>query len=195
MSGGIRVNTKRIFGYLSWGFGFILVALLLVYIVFQLFAPDLTVRVFGFKPYIVLTGSMEPVINENDMVVVKRFDVDELEVGDIITFRADINYDGVSNEIVTHYIYTINDTGEETLFRTRRYFENEDDYSADPWVLGEDDILGLCSFHVPWIGMIGRFLQTPFGIAAIVVNIGVIGGIIYLIKYNNAAQPSKEDSA
>ena len=167
---------------------FVIVAVLSVYIVIQLVAPDMTVKVFGFKPYIVVTESMEPVINVNDLVIVSNPKVDELEVGDIITFRADINYDG-ETEVVTHYIMSITQDGEDYRIRTRRYFADEADYSPDPWSLDQNSILGTYSFHIPWIGTIGQFAKSPFGIAAIVVNLGVIGGIVYLLK---KAEPKKE---
>jgi len=169
---------------------FLIIAVLTVYIVLQLVAPDLTVRVFGFKPYIVVTDSMEPELSVNDVVVVKRFDVDELEVGDIITFHADVNYDG-DNEIVTHYIHAINENGDDITLRTRPYYENEADYSPDPWVLDANDVLGLYSFSIPWIGTIGQFIKSPFGIAAIVVNIGVIVGIVILLKHGKE-EPTPE---
>jgi signal peptidase len=37
-------------------------------------------------------------------------------------------------------------------------------------------------FKVPWVGVPIRFLQSPFGIAAIIVNAGVIAGIVILLK-------------
>lgn len=173
---------ENIISYLKIGFFYTVVGILLLYIVFGIFMPDQTVKVFGFKPYVVITDSMEPVINVNALVFVKNPDVDELEVDDIITFRADINYDG-EKEVVTHYIYSINeDVNGETIIRTHPYFENEADYIADNWGLREDDILGEYMFHVPGIGAVVQFVKSPFGIAAMIVNAGVIVGIVYIMK-------------
>ena len=144
--------------------------------------PEKTVKVFGFKPYVVITESMEPVINVNDLIFVKNPKISELEVDDIVTFYADINYDG-EKEVVTHYIYSIDVNADgDTVFRTHPYFENEADYMPDFWVLGEDDILGQYMFKISKVGAFVQFVQSPFGIAAMVVNIGVIVGIVYLIK-------------
>jgi len=173
--------------YIKAGVFYVVVGILVFYIVISLFAPEKTVKIFGFKPYVVITDSMEPYIMVNDLIIVKNPDVDELVVEDIITFYADINYDG-ENEIVTHYIYSINEDDDgDLLFKTHGYFENDADIYSDYWVIGEDDVLGQYSFKIPVIGAIVQFVKSPFGIAAMVVNIGVIAGIIYLIKKGDEA--------
>lgn len=168
------------------GVFYFVVIILVFYISISTFLPEKAVKIFGFKPYVVITESMEPYINVNDLIFVKNAKVDELQVDDIITFYADINYDG-EEEVVTHYIYSINENaGGDLVFRTRRYYENEDDYVADFWALGEDDILGQYMFKIPKLGAVVQFVKSPFGIFAMVVNVGVIVGIIYLMKKGNA---------
>ena len=81
---------------------FVVAGILLSYILIEAFLPTQTVNVFGFKPYVVITRSMEPEIRVNDIVVVKQFDPEDLEVDDIITFMADINYDG-TKEVVIYF--------------------------------------------------------------------------------------------
>ncbi len=54
---------------------------------------------FGYSIFNVATGSMEPVINQNDVIVVKRSD--KYEVGDIITFKSDGAY-------ITHRVVSVN---------------------------------------------------------------------------------------
>jgi signal peptidase len=141
----------------------------------------MTIKVFGFKPYVVITESMEPVINVNDMVVVRQFDMDEAEVGDIITFNADIDYNG-TQEVVTHYIYSITDDNGTTIIRTNRYFDEDATPIPDTWLLTEDDVLGAYWFQIPKLGFLVQFLKSPFGIAAILVNAGVITAIVLLLK-------------
>ncbi|MCF7926198.1 MAG: signal peptidase I [Candidatus Izimaplasma sp.] len=162
----------------------ILIAILIIYILFQLFMPKLTIKVFGAKPYNVITESMEPVLDVNDIVVVKRFKIDNAEEGDIITFNADINYDG-TKEIVTHYIYSITGTDENRVIRTNRHYDNMNNAVPDTWFLNEDDVIGTYWFHIPKLGYVSEFLKSPFGIAAMIVNIGVIVGVVYLIKQGN----------
>lgn len=173
---------SNVLTYVKTGLFFALAGLLLVYIIVSVVIPDKSVNVFGFKPYVVITESMEPEIMVNDLIFVKKPKVDELEIDDIITFDADINFDG-EYEAVTHYVYSITEDSEgELSFRTRPYFEDENDYAPDFWVLDEDDILGEYMFKIPKLGAVVEFLKSPFGIAAMFVNVGVIVGIVYIIK-------------
>lgn len=170
----------------------VLIGILVLYIFLQLFVPDMTVRVFGFKPYVVVTQSMEPVIDVNDMVFVRRFKMDDAEVGDIITFNADIDYNG-SKEVVTHYIYSIEGTGDDTIIRTNRYYEDENDIVPDTWLLSQDDVLGRYWFQIPKIGFVTEFLKSPFGIAAVVVNVGIVVAIVYLVKKSDPTPTEPEE--
>jgi len=156
----------------------IISGILVLYILMQLILPNMTIKVFGFKPYNVITESMVPVLNLNDVAVVRNPKFDQLKEGDIITFLADINYDG-EREIVTHYIHsiTINDNNQRR-YKTIRY----DGPVPDPWTLTDEDILGVYWFKIPVVGFAIQFLKSPFGIATVAVNIIIISVIVYLVK-------------
>jgi len=171
--------------------GYAFIAILILYIILQLVAPNATVRVFGFKPYVVITESMAPVIDVNDIVVVRRFKVENAEVGDIITFEADIDYNN-TDEVVTHYIYSITEDNGTYYIRTNRYFEEGRTVVPDTWNLTQDDVLGAYWFQIPLLGYVVEFVRSPFGIAAMVVNVGVIVGIVILLKNGKAEEPTPE---
>ena len=161
---------------------FMLAGVLLAYIAVEAFFPKQTVNIFGFKPYVVLTQSMEPRINADDVVIVRKADLDGLIEGDIITFLVDINNDGEQN-VVTHYIHSIEEgSGGDVSIRTHRHYENPDNISPDPWTISEDDVLGEYMLTIPAIGLLIRFLQSPFGLAALVVNASIIAAIVLLLK-------------
>jgi len=134
---------------------------------------------------------MYPELKVNDLIIVTNFDSEDLNEEDIITFYADIDYNG-SSEVVTHYIYSISEDDGTYYIQTHRYFDEDDEVTADPWVITGDDVLGQYAFHIPWIGAIVLFIQSPFGIAAMVVNIGVIVGIVILLKNGKAEEPTPE---
>ncbi|MBE0700993.1 MAG: signal peptidase I [Acholeplasmataceae bacterium] len=170
---------------------FTLSGLLILYILLEIFLPNVTVKVFQFKPYVVITQSMEPTINKDDLIFVTNPNPDKLEVGDIITFRANIDYsvDG-SKEIVTHYIYSITENSSgDLIFRTVR----ENSTVADAWSLSEDDILGKYAFRIPSLGVFINFVKSPFGIIAIAVNAAVIVAIVVIIKTGKKAEIQKEE--
>jgi signal peptidase len=162
-------------------FSMIIIGGLLLYIGTLLFMPELTVKIFKFQPYIVVTESMEPVFNVNDMVIIGEFDIDEAEVGDIITFQADIDYNG-TKEIVTHYIYEIDNSGSEAIIRTHRHFEEGETVSPDTWLIPASDVIGSYRAHIPYIGNIIGFIKSPYGIAVILVNAVIIGSIVSINK-------------
>lgn len=171
---------------------FLLAGILLAYIAIEAFAPSQTVNIFGFKPYVVLTQSMEPEIDADDVVIVKRADTENLEEGDIITFLVDINNDGEKN-VVTHYIYSIEeDSAGDVSIRTHRHYENPDNISPDRWTISGDDVLGEYMLTIPAIGIVIRFLQSPFGLAALVVNASIIAAIVLMLKGDKKKQDTTE---
>jgi signal peptidase len=169
---------------------YVVAGLLLFYILLELFIPSQTVKIFQFKPYVVVTESMEPVINVNDLIIVTNPNLDKLEVGDIITFNADIDYNG-TKEVVTHYIYSISEnTDGDRIFRTVR----NGGTVPDTWVLQDGDILGSYAFRIQKLGNIINFVKSPFGIAAITVNVVVIVSIVYIIKSSKKQQEEKNSN-
>jgi len=62
--------------------------------------PNKTPDFFGYKTFYIVTGSMEPTIKINDIVIVKVEDKKNIQKNDIITFK-------LENEIVTHRVIDI----------------------------------------------------------------------------------------
>lgn len=74
--------------------------------------PDEVPSFFGWKPFIVLSGSMETQISAGDIVVVKEIDTNELKKGDIIAFK-----DG--NIVITHRIDEVTEIDGKTQYITK----------------------------------------------------------------------------
>ena len=69
-----------------------------IYIIFQSKTnKDKVPSVFGYKPFIVLSGSMEGKIHKGDLIITKKVDPTTLKVKDIIAFR------DAENTVTTHY--------------------------------------------------------------------------------------------
>ncbi|MCF7930394.1 MAG: signal peptidase I [Acholeplasmataceae bacterium] len=176
-------NIKSIIFYVFAG-------ILISYILIEVVLPSQTIKIFQFKPYVVVTESMEPVIKVNDLIIVTNPNLDKLEVGDIITFEADIDYNG-TKEVVTHYIYSI-----ETNLQGVRVFQTIRNGGTVPdvWTLTDQDILGTYAFRIPFLGTIINFVKSPFGIAAVSVNVVVIISIIYIIKASKKEEIKKSSN-
>ena len=114
--------------------------------------PDEIPSFFGWKPFIVLSGSMETEIDAGDVAVVRETDTASLKKGDIIAFK--------SGEIViTHRIYDIIQEEGETRYITKGDNNNAED---NGYVLPEQ-IEGVYQFKISRLGNIEMFIQTPIG--------------------------------
>lgn len=122
-------------------FFFIVVSCLSLFFVVAKFFPNTVNHIFPYKHYVVISNSMEPVINTYDVVIVKDVEIDTLKIDDIITFETQIEN---KDAFVTHYIAEINNT----KFRTRPHVSNQ----MDPWTLTPNDIQGKVVSVIPYIG-------------------------------------------
>lgn len=105
---------------------------------------------FGYGAAVVLSGSMEPALHKDDMIIVRK--TDSLVEGDIVVFQ-----DGGS--LVVHRIVKID--GE--IVTTKGDANN---ISDEPVNIA--DVRGKVVFCVPFVGKVINFLKTPLGTVAII---------------------------
>lgn len=112
---------------------------------------------FGYKPYIVLSDSMNGVFEVGDIAVSKETDADNLKKGDIISFKSidPNNYDTV----VTHKIKKVTKYQGEKAYVT--YGVNTGVEDAYP--VPADRVIGEYQFRLPKMGYFFQFLKTPMG--------------------------------
>ena len=70
--------------------------------------------IMGYRVFTVVTGSMEPVYNVNDVILVKEVDIDTIKVGDDIAYLA--NSDSFAGMYVTHRVVEIKEENGEKQF-------------------------------------------------------------------------------
>ena len=66
----------------------------------MLFTGKQYFEIFGYSVFTVATGSMEPTISQNDIVIVKK--TNDIKVNDIVTYEKDGNY-------ITHRVISMSD--------------------------------------------------------------------------------------
>ena len=176
-----------------------LASFLLSFILLELLFPSKTMDILGFKGFVVVSDSMEPIIDVYDIVIVTPIEDGDLEVGQIITFYAylpTVNEDVDGNTIyskqpVTHYLAEINEVNGNITIETHAYgkeddFDNWTDESGNPIYLTSDDLIGKVSFTIPFIGIIITFLMTlvsnPILLGLVVLNLVIIYLLIKYIK-------------
>lgn len=127
--------------------------------------PDQVPDFMGYKPMIVLSGSMETEIYAGDLAIVKVIDPSELKVGDIIAFRVE--------ELVatTHRIVNIVESDGEMKFETKGDNNNTNDRD----LVSYSDVEGIYLFRVAGFGNAFMFIQKPLGLAVVLLVIFVLG--------------------
>ncbi len=119
----------------------------------------------GYKSFAVISGSMEPNIHVGSIVYAKETPFDELQIGDVISYRIS------EDTMVTHRIQEIN-TDDSTVITKGDANDSED---SSP--VSANNIVGKVALSIPLIGYISIYAKTPIGIAAIC---GVVAVIIIL---------------
>ena len=112
---------------------------------------------FGYKPYIVLSDSMQDTFAVGDLAVSKKVDPETLQPGDIVTFESidPANY----GEVVTHKIREITTYEGKQAFVTYGTTTGVDD--TYPALF--ENVIGEYVFKLPKMGYFFNFLKSPSG--------------------------------
>lgn len=123
-----------------------------------------------FGAYVIVSGSMEPTIKVRDAIITKRYDEQELKVGDIITYRSEDPY--FYGIMVTHRIIDVKTEDGEKVYITK----GDHNATQDRLPVNKKQIYGKVVMAIPKIGYIQSFLATSYGwvVAVVVPCLGVI---------------------
>lgn len=108
---------------------------------------------FGARPYVVYSGSMEPEIPTGAVVFIKEEDFSP-KIGDIITFHN-------GDTVVTHRIVK----KENSIFITK----GDANKTADPVPVKASQIIGRVVFYLPYLGYVIHFLKARIPFAAVII--------------------------
>ena len=114
----------------------------------------LTSGIFKYYFLSIGSGSMTPNINKGDVVIVEKYNENELgniEKGDILVYKKE-------NQVVVHRVIEVNQDDEIT-FRTKG--DNNDD--EDAWIINEKDVIGIAKFRIPLVGYPTVWLNEALG--------------------------------
>ena len=128
---------------------FVVLVLFICFIIYTMSQGN-TISIAGYRVLRVLTSSMEPTIVGNTCIITKNVDVDELEVGDIITFISeDPAIYGYYN---THRINEIVEEGGVRKFVTK----GDNSSEVDPYMVSESNVVGIYVQELPGGRLIGK---------------------------------------
>ena len=141
----------------------IFLLIILIYVLYSKYiVKDSVTKIFGYGFLVVVTGSMEPEIGEEELIIIKE--ENEYNVGDIITYEND-------NYLVTHRIIKINDN--EII--TKGDANNEEDLK-----ISENQIVGKVIYHSKALGIFAIYY-----LKIILVIVVILGAIIYFLSLKN----------
>ena len=120
-------------------------------------------KIFGYYMYDVLTDSMSGTIEPGDVIMCKAVDdVNSLQVGDIITFKAPNG-----NYKETHRIVEIarNDDGTVNYFKTK----GDNAKAVDNWQLNPQNVKAKYVKKSVFVGGLRKFMSNWYGYVVVVV--------------------------
>ncbi len=126
-------------------------------------------RAVGATPYTVLTGSMQPDYPPGTLVVIKPVELDEIAVGDVITYQLRSG----EPDVVTHRVVAVGSSLDGSAERTLRTQGDANDV-PDQQAVSEVQIKGRLWYAVPHLGRAGTWIDTSQRQAATLV---VAGGL------------------
>lgn len=140
---------------------------------------DKVPAIFGYKPFIVMSGSMETEIYTNDLIFVKTIDPKTLNEGDIIAFRTN------DNVVVTHRIVEVYSDNNTLQFKTK----GDNNASNDSDLVNEESVEGIYKGRIPQLGSWFLFISKPLGmlVSALIAIV-----IIFIYAFINMSLDKKE---
>ena len=149
----------------------IIIIIIMVFKLVFAYVPPLN----QYNAFIIQTGSMDPIITPDDIVIVKEINPEDIVVGDIMAFKVDIA--------------EINTFNDELIFKSKPHISD----SQDRWTLEEKDLIGVYQFQINSLGNILSFAQSRVGIAFLLLDIIVISiGYDILFKKQKTKDLNKE---
>lgn len=151
------------FKILSWAL-FIFLLLIAIFLLYYYIANKIYIsKGTGYEPkfsiYTIASGSMTPNINVMDAVInIKVDSPDDLQVGDVITFRS--SSPTTAGITITHRIKAITtDEDGNICYVTKGDANNVEDASCAKY----NNIIGKVIIKIPGLGYVQKFLASGFG--------------------------------
>ena len=119
--------------------------------------------------YVVASGSMVPVLEVYDVLVVQGHDpFEEIEIGDIIVFNRPSDH----NRVIVHRVVSIIDENPK-IIRTQGD-ANPASIPGTDFPISEEEYIGKVVFTLPQVGYVTQILKPPTNYIIIAIVIGVM---------------------
>ena len=175
----MQKKPKTVWNVLSW---------LLVAVVALLAVLLGGLRLMGLRPYVVLSGSMEPVYQTGSLIFVKQVDPFRLDAGDVITFMLD------EDTVATHRIVdVVLDEEDSSVVRFRTKGDAND--NADATLVHYKNVIGSPVFAVPVAGYAVGYISQPPGLYVALIGLAVLILLMFAPNLLRAADAADKRDA
>ena len=167
----------------NWLFGIVVVILLSIlainiHITIQAKNNENVVpSVFGYRPFFVLSGSMEKEIHKGDLIITKIIEPSTLKINDVIAFRDE------ENTVTTHRIIDMIERDGNTYFVTK----GDNNNTQDQNLVEYKDVEGIYVGRVPLVGTILNELAKP--VNAVILVMGIT--IVFILLFQRSSRKIK----
>lgn len=165
----------------------ILLIIAMLVVLFTIFNRDFFSKKTDIKALVVVSGSMEPIIPKGSLILIKKSDPASIEVGDIITFKVDLDDDN-ELDLVTHIVAEINSDGYSVAYKTKPNVVDE----IDRWLIPSSDVLGEVEWSIPYLGYFALYLHKNAAPILLVLNVFVLTRLV--INYLRMRDKNKDSS-
>lgn len=119
---------------------------------------------FGFRIFTVATGSMIPMYNIGDTLLIKDVPMDDIKIGDAVTYKAEVGKMGMVN--ITHEVIDVEiDEKGKYSYHTKGIANNVE----DP-IVGEDQVVGKVVYRFFLLSILG-YITTSKVLLLLVITI------------------------
>lgn len=141
--------------------------------------PKQTPDFFGYKSFVIVSGSMEPAIKKGDAIIVKEVPEEEIKANDIISFMQ-----GQTN--VTHRIIDITIENGVRKYKTK----GDNNNSEDKEKITYEQIEGKYQLKINQFGVVTNILKSKITLMILILIIIVM--YVYKSRMENKRQKRKE---
>lgn len=138
--------------------------------------PNQTPDFFGYKSFVIMSGSMEPTIKKGDAILVKEVPEEEIRINDIISFT-------IQNKTnVTHRVIGIAEENGKRKYTTKGDNNNTEDKERITY----EQIDGKYQFKISQFGIVINLLKSKITLMILV------GIMIFIACYKSKIKKRKE---
>ena len=113
-------------------------------------------NLLGYQNFVIYSGSMQPTVKVGSLLLTRPVDVEDLRVGDVITYRSPGNH-----TTLTHRIVSIRQQDGDWVFQTKGDANPE----PDPREVILRGQVTKMAFGIPYLGYVVDFARSTAGIA------------------------------